>query len=179
MNEQPTLAPMQPQDPSKALSIISLIAGILGLLSGLVALLSIPLGITAIVLGIVGIKKQAGKGLAIAGITTGSIGILIGLVATLLVLLAVPALQENQDDTQVKNDVSAAVSGINSFRSVNQGALPSAEEFASSDFKNLYLDGIETDLDYTPGTDCEGNNGGRLSSVRAALSDGGDYCLDS
>ena len=42
----------------------------------------------------------------------------------LIVLLAVPALQRNNRNTTIKNDVSALVSGVSDFKATNDGAQP-------------------------------------------------------
>jgi prepilin-type N-terminal cleavage/methylation domain-containing protein len=42
----------------------------------------------------------------------------------LMVFIALPALQRGQRDTQRKNDLSRAITAINSYTSSNRGALP-------------------------------------------------------
>ena len=42
----------------------------------------------------------------------------------LMVFIALPALQRNQRDTQMKNDMSRVVAALNSYRANNRGKLP-------------------------------------------------------
>jgi prepilin-type N-terminal cleavage/methylation domain-containing protein len=44
----------------------------------------------------------------------------------LMVFIALPALQRSQRDTQRKNDLSRAITAVNSYASNNRGAIPSA-----------------------------------------------------
>jgi prepilin-type N-terminal cleavage/methylation domain-containing protein len=43
----------------------------------------------------------------------------------LMVFIALPALQRSQRDTQRKNDLSRAITAVNSYQSNNRGILPS------------------------------------------------------
>ena len=152
--------------------------GIIAFVCGLLAIVSIPLGVAAIITGILGIRRKAAKGMAIAGIVMGSLGALAGLLTGALALTALPALQRGQQDTQVKNDVSAAASAILAYRTSNQGALPTAQEFSSRQFIDSYLADSETGITYIPGENCEGMADELYFSVSAKLSDGERFCID-
>jgi uncharacterized membrane protein len=178
MQEQP-LTTTNLRQSSKSIGITSLILGIIATLLGLIAVISIPLGIAAIVTGVVSLKRRSAKGMAIAGIITGAIGIVVGLIGMLLVFIAVPSLQRNQRDIQVKNDMATASSAVTTYRSNNNGVLPTEEQFNSSDFRDMYMNGISTQMEYVPGSDCEGNDTGSAGySVSAPLEIKGTYCLD-
>lgn len=56
----------------------------------------------------------------------------------LMVFIALPALQRNQRDTQRKNDLSRAMTALNSFASNNRGAVPT-ESTVNTTFKTGYL----------------------------------------
>jgi prepilin-type N-terminal cleavage/methylation domain-containing protein len=56
----------------------------------------------------------------------------------LIVFLAVPALQRNARNTQRKQDISALVSAINEYVNNNNGALPSAINNFSVNWKPSY-----------------------------------------
>ena len=74
----------------------------------------------------------------------------------LMVFIALPALQRSQRDTQRKNDLSRAITAINSYQSNNRERIPSDW----TDFKNKYLtvggdtftDPSGTDYIFAPGT---------------------------
>ena len=75
------------QQPSKGLSIASMVLGILAATSSCAFYCSIPLGIIGLILGIVSIKKQKpGKGMSIAGIICSSFGIAIGIITIIVVI---------------------------------------------------------------------------------------------
>jgi len=161
------------------MSVTSLVLGITALLCGIAAVVSVPVGIAAVVTGFIAAKRPVGKGMAIAGIVMGALGIVIGLVGLLLIFIALPSLQRGQRDVQVKNDVGIASSAINTYSANHQGALPTVEQFNSAEFRQSYLADVETEIVYSPGSDCQGaSSTPRSYAVSAMLEVGGTYCLD-
>ncbi len=121
----------------------------------------------------------------------------------LMVFIALPALQRSQRDTQRRDDVSRAVSQLQSYATNNRGDLPSNGEF--DDFMDSYLRAGDnefndpltggtyqevTGTDATPGegqiqyaanAECSGESvvsvsGRRQAAVRVALESGGYFC---
>lgn len=57
----------------------------------------------------------------------------------LMVFIALPALQRSQRDTQRKNDLSRAITAVNSYQSNNRGRLPADWSANSGGFITDYL----------------------------------------
>ncbi len=91
-------------------------------------------------------QKQKQKGFTIIEVVL--VLAIAGLIF-LMVFIALPALQRSQRDTQRKNDLSRAITAVNSYQSNNRGRLPANW----SDFKTSYLEASNDTFTDPNGTD--------------------------
>jgi len=85
-------------------------------------------------------KKNNEKGFTIIEVV---LVLAIAALIFLMVFIALPALQRSQRDTQRKNDLSRAMTGINNYQSNNRNKLPT--DWTS--FKTQYLEAGEDAFD--------------------------------